>query len=96
MGMKVCKLVQLSKKNDKGLFDKKSEEGRIVHRKRVIVSEESVKETEDNCGTTGMLYVVNEKATAARDAEVDAENVASKTVVGSEEVKSIKPAKDTL
>jgi hypothetical protein len=74
MGMKVCKLVRLTKKDDKGLYDQKSKEGMHVVRKRAVVSEESVNETVENCATTGLLYIVDEKATTARDLEVNGES----------------------
>lgn len=70
--MKVCKLVRLTNKDEKGQFVN-SKEGRITLRNRVIVSEESVKETEDNFATTGLLYIVDAKATSERDADVEAE-----------------------
>ena len=70
--MKVCKLVRLTNKDDKGQFVN-GKEGKITVRNRVIVSEESVAETEENYPTTGILYIVDAKATAERDAGVEAE-----------------------
>lgn len=70
--MKVCKLVRLTNKDEKGQFVN-GKEGRITLRNRAVVSEESVKETEENFQTTGLLYLVDAKATAERDADVEAE-----------------------
>lgn len=70
--MKVCKLVRLTNKDEKGQFVN-GKEGRITLRSRVVISEDSVKETEENYPTTGLLYVVDTKATSERDADVEAE-----------------------
>ena len=68
MGMKVCKHVRLTKKNDKGEFEIGTKgEGQITIRTKVVVDESSVKESEDNYKNTGLLYVVDVKATAERD-----------------------------
>lgn len=72
MGMKVCKLVRLTVKGNDGLYVN-SKEGRVTLRSKAVVSEESVKESEGNFGTTGLLYIVDAKATSDRDAEVEAE-----------------------
>jgi hypothetical protein len=88
MGMKVCKLVRLTSKDSEGLYVN-GKEGKVTLRNRVVVSEDSVKEYEDNYGTSGLLYIVDEKATAKRDAEVEAEVKAAR---GIEEEK----APDTL
>jgi len=72
MGMKVCKLVRLTTKDDKGNFVN-SKEGRVTIRKRAIIAQESVVETEENYKNTGLLYIVDEKATAERDELVDKE-----------------------
>lgn len=76
MSMKVCELVRLTKKVKKGddIVFQNSKEGRISMRKRVVVSEETVKESEDTYESTGLLYVVNQAATAARDKIVAKEN----------------------
>jgi hypothetical protein len=39
----------------------------------IVVSEESIKETKENYQISGLLYVVDKAATAARDKVVDAE-----------------------
>lgn len=72
MGMKVAKLVRLTNKDEKGNFVSKGE-GKITLRKRVVIDESSVKETEENHGISGLLYIVDETATKARDKEVEAE-----------------------
>lgn len=84
MGMKVCKLVRLSSKNTEGEFVN-GKEGKLTLRSRVVIDEASVKESEENYKQTGLLYVVDEKATAARDVEVEAEVNAAKGLT--EEVK---------
>ena len=71
MGMKVCKLVRLTQKNEDGEFVK-GKEGVITVRNRAVVSEESVTETENNYKLSGLLYIVDEKATAKRDKDVEA------------------------
>lgn len=81
--MKVCKLVRLTNKDEKGQFVN-SKEGKITMRNRVVVSEESVAETEENYPTTGILYVVDAKATAERDAEVEAEVNEARGISGDE------------
>lgn len=81
--MKVCKLVRLTNKDEKGQFVN-SKEGRITLRNRVVVSEDSVKETEDNFTTTGLLYLVDAKATAERDADVEAEVNEARGISGDE------------
>lgn len=80
MGMKVCKLVRLTKKNEGGgfVYSEKSKEGQILLRKRVVVDESTVEESEGNFATSGLLYVVDAKATAERDELVNAEVEASK------------------
>lgn len=72
MGMVVAKLIRLTDKSENGEF-KNSKEGKITVRKRVIIDRDSVTETEDNYKQTGLLYVVDETATLAREKEVDAE-----------------------
>jgi hypothetical protein len=72
MGMKVCKLVRLTNKGAEGKF-LKTGEGQITERKKAVISEETVKEFEDTCETSGLLYIVNEKLTKQRDAIVDKE-----------------------
>lgn len=70
MAMKVCKLVRLTQKDDKGEFIEKKE-GSITVRNRAIVSEESVKESEETYKMSGLLYKVDENATAKRDKEIE-------------------------
>lgn len=84
MGMKVCKLVRLTQKDEKGNFAN-TKEGKITLRKKVVISEESVKETEDNFKSTGLLYIVDETATAARDKMVDAEIEAARNTEAKEQ-----------
>lgn len=76
MEMKVCKLIRLTKKVKEGddMVFQNSKEGRITVRERAVVSKETVEESEANYKTTGLLYVVNETATAERDAIVEGEN----------------------
>ena len=72
MGMKVCKLVRLTKKDADGKFTK-GKEGQITLRKKVVVPQESVDEFDANFESTGIVYLVDEKATEERDAIVEAE-----------------------
>lgn len=72
MGMKVCKLVRLTQKDTKGNYIN-GKEGNITVRERAIVSEESIAETESNYKSSGLLYVVDEKATAKREKELEVE-----------------------
>lgn len=80
MAMKVCKLVRLTKKDSEGnyVYSAKSKEGQIEVRKRVIVDEATVAESDANFQSSGLLYVVDEKATAERDDLVEAEVEASR------------------
>lgn len=71
--MKVCKLVRLTKKDEKGNFVN-NREGRITIRNKAVVSDESVKETEGNYETTGLLYIVDEAKTKERNKIVEAES----------------------
>jgi hypothetical protein len=101
MGMKVCKLVRLTKKDEKGNFDATSKEGQIIVRKKAVVSEDSITETEDNCGTTGLLYIVDKAATAERNQLVELEIANSRKgdvenmEVVAEDAKSTKAVGDT-
>lgn len=74
--MKVCELVRLTKKVKEGddIVFQNSKEGRISVRKRAIVSEETVKESEANYKSTGLIYVVNVAETTKRDKIVAKEN----------------------
>lgn len=87
MAIKVCKLVRLAKKNSKGLFVK-DKEGQIIVRSRILVPDEEVAEKEANYGDTGLLYIVDEEATAER-------NALKSPVVVEEEVK-VKPVKQPV
>ena len=78
MGMKVCKLVKLTKKDDKGEYVVTGTEGHIVARKRTVVSEETVAEFKDNAKSTGLLYIVNEAETKKRDKVVEKEVATSR------------------
>lgn len=60
--IKVCNLVRLLEKNDKGLFKKDGQ--KKVIREGVKVLEESVSQSEGNYEDSGMLYIVDEKANA--------------------------------
>jgi len=71
--MKVAKLVRLTKKDSEGLFVN-DKDNQTTLRSRAIVSAETVKESEDNYKNTGLLYIVDKKATAERDEIVAAEN----------------------
>jgi hypothetical protein len=92
MEMKVCSLVQLTKKNDKGEFTKDGKEGKITIRKRVIVPQSSVEEYEGNYASSGLLYVVDEKATAERNKLVETEVNAARNAETEEEDNSTKKA----
>jgi len=59
--MKVVKLVRLQSKDEKGNF--KKDGSSKVKRNRAVVSDEVVKESEENYKFTGLLYIVDEKAT---------------------------------
>lgn len=72
---KVCKLVRLASKDAEGNFAN-VKEGRITLRERVIVSNDTVQESEANFGMTGRLYIVDKEATAERNAKVEAEQAA--------------------
>lgn len=78
--MKVCKLVSLTKKDQKGNFVN-SKEGMIVRRNKVVIPAEDVEAAEENFETTGLLYIVDEKATAARNKIVEKEIEAAKSGV---------------
>lgn len=85
--MKVCKLVRLTQKDSNGFIE--SKEGIITVRGKVVVSEETVKESEENYQSTGLLYKVDKKKTEARDKELEAEsaaNIANINVNDEEEV----------
>jgi hypothetical protein len=77
MAMKVCKLVRLAVKDEKGNFDKAK--ASVTVRSRVVVDESSVKETEENYKQSGLLYVVDEKATKERDAKIEEQLTANNT-----------------
>ena len=82
--MKVCKLVRLTKKNEKGEFVN-GKDGVIPVRKRAVVSKETVEETQENYHLTGLLYIIDEKATAERDAIVEAEQAGADAQVEDED-----------
>jgi predicted nucleic acid-binding Zn-ribbon protein len=72
--MKVCKLVRLTSKDpETGKFVKGEKGSQVTLRTRTVVPESTVEESESNCGKTGLLYIVDEKATAKRNAIVEAE-----------------------
>lgn len=77
--MKVCKFVRLTSKDPKGKFVN-SKDGRTTIRTKVVVSEDTVKETEANFETTGLLYIVDEAKTKERNAVVEAENAGTEEV----------------
>lgn len=77
MAFKVCKLVRLTKKNEKGEFEK-NEKNSILVRSKAIVSEETIADSETSCAKTGLLYIVDEKLTKKRESELEAENVSYK------------------
>jgi hypothetical protein len=70
MGMKVCKLVRLTKKDKEGNFVASDKEGQILIRKRAIISEESLNDAKGSSKHSGLLYVIDESATKDRDAEI--------------------------
>ncbi len=67
--MKVVKKIRLLTKDSKGLFQ--NNEQHVVMRHRAIVQESTIEETRGNYKTTGVLYVVDEKATAERDEQMN-------------------------
>ncbi len=71
--MKVCKLVRLTSKNEKGLFVKGEKAAHVVLRNKCVVSQETVNNSEKNYEKTGLLYVVDEKKTAERDSKIELE-----------------------
>lgn len=77
MESKVCKLVRLTSKDDKGKFVKGEKGSQVIVRKKCVVSESSVNESEKNYEKTGMLYIIDEKATELRNKIVEAENEAA-------------------
>lgn len=89
MGMKVCKLVRLTQKNDKGEFVKGKDASHVEVRSRVVIPEETVAEYEESSAARGLLYVVDEKATAERD-----EIVANENKTPAEEVEEVEDFKD--
>jgi hypothetical protein len=63
--MKVAKKVLLLTKDNKGKF--LNNENHKVLRNRAVVQDEVVAETQANYKETGLLYIVDEKATAERN-----------------------------
>lgn len=63
--IKVCNLVKLLEKDKDGLFKKDGQH--TVVREKAKVLAESVSEFENNYKDTGMLYIVDEEATKARN-----------------------------
>jgi|JI61114C2RNA_FD_contig_31_31098_length_758_multi_2_in_0_out_0_2 hypothetical protein len=61
--IKVCNLVKLLEKDEKGLY-KKDGQHKVVRANAKVLAE-SVTETENNYVDSGMIYIVDEEATKA-------------------------------
>lgn len=63
--MKVAKLLRLKSKDEKGFY--KADGANEVMRSKAIITDEAVAESESNYKESGLLYIVDEEATAERE-----------------------------